>query len=484
MSRSDWQSLTGERDGDLRVELLDLNGDGLCEVITQHSCGTGGCDGRLLTPRDGALASVGEAPSMSRTVLLEPHAGWLQLEGWYRSGTDYSQRYLLRFEGDAYRQVRADHYGQGTGPDELGYGGTRFEPCCRLTAASGVRLRAAPDPAAAIIAVLPVGAVLTGLETSESASRIGDLEGHWYRARVRKDAATPSPAEPDDGAEGWVFGPLTLPFDPASPDSAYRTLLERRLAPGGPRALADDLDLLRLIARHLAPPHPGQVFSALAEPAVARIGEQLKTACRYDPSDPKAIDFRSLGAEIAGLRAAWETTHPRAGEQAPALATLHGLQRLVRDCAALHLRTRIEREALGRLRVGLTGREVEQVTDCRFRRSPPESAAVGDTFVRWTSPDCGIDLAIIVGEDNDADAGKVTEIRLGQGFTGRTSAGIGIGSPETELVAAYGRYLDEEKGRYLVGAGGEWVCEEGASVSFEIARGRVDAIDLRWGFCD
>jgi hypothetical protein len=141
-----------------------------------------------------------------------------------------------------------------------------------IGAISGLRLRTAPQCDAALIATLPVGEILTVIERSPSRSRMGDREDHCYQVHTGP--------QPGGGNSGWVFGALTLPFAPASPDAAYRTLLERRVAAAQKRAWAVDLDLLTLIARQLKPAQPSEPVRALAGPALDRIGESLKTACR------------------------------------------------------------------------------------------------------------------------------------------------------------------------------------------------------------
>ena len=353
--------------------------------------------------------------------------------------------------------------------------GTEAQPTHRIAAVSGLRLLAAPEPDAPLIATLPVGEILTVIERSQAPSRVGDLQEYWYQVHTGP--------EPSGGTSGWVFGALTLPFDPSNPDATYRTLLERRIAAGQKRTWADDLDLLMLVARHLKPAPPSESIRALAGPAIDRIGESLKTACRYGQGGPGTLQAAPLVSELQGLRSAWPETTDRDGQEPWEPELLQRAEGMVRDCAAWQLRTLFEQEALGGLAVGMTGREAERTAKCRFRRYPPETNGPGDTFVRSESKDCGIELQIIVDEGNDADTGTVTDILLTKPFKGRTRLGIGIGSTQEELIAAYGRYSPDPKDPPF-GVSGESVCEDGAHMGAEIKDGRIAAIDLAWGFCD
>lgn len=483
LGREDWRWLiAGERNeiDQLDAEFLDLNGDGLCEAIVQHSCGSDGCDGAVYTPRDGRLKEIGRANGYAFVVLLERANGWLQLGEWFPREEE-TWRYLSRYDGEAYRVVQEDRFDWNQQLGGKRYAATRRPLPQRLTAAAGVRLRVAPEPAAAVVATLPIGTPLTLTGEGTPPVRSGEFDGPWYPVRSGEAVTGAAQIAAGQGVSGWVFGPLTLPLDPETPDAAYRTLLEGRLAASAPRALADDLELLGFIARHLTADGPNDAVRAGAGPVVERIDSDLKRACRFDPGQ-SAIDFRAFRSEIATLLRSWKGRDQTGAEPGHPEQVLHRIGALLEDCAALSLRTRFEQEALGGLAVGITGREVESLSRCRFRRYPPELSEVGDTFVRWQSTDCGLDLTIVVGEDKDALSGAVTDIALTRGFTGRGRDGIGIGSTRAEVLAAFGRYLTDDA---LAASGsGNWVCGEGATVSFELEHDRVSAIDLRWGFCD
>jgi hypothetical protein len=88
----------------------------------------------------------------------------------------------------------------------------------RITTASGVRLRAEPRTDAAEVVRLPLGVVVRELERSPQRERVGATEDHWFRVAT------------DGGAEGWVFGGLTAPFEPSRRAEVYRQLAAARVA--------------------------------------------------------------------------------------------------------------------------------------------------------------------------------------------------------------------------------------------------------------
>ena len=88
----------------------------------------------------------------------------------------------------------------------------------RITTASGVRVRAAPQTVAAEVGRLQLGAVVRELERSAVMEKVGGAEDYWYRV------AAPG------GGEGWVFGGLTAPFATARRDEIYLKLAGERLA--------------------------------------------------------------------------------------------------------------------------------------------------------------------------------------------------------------------------------------------------------------
>ncbi|WP_395821558.1 SH3 domain-containing protein [Archangium minus] len=81
----------------------------------------------------------------------------------------------------------------------------------RITAASGVKMRATPRPDGQEVTRLFIGTELRELERSERQETVGSKKDYWYRV------ATP------EGQEGWVFGAFVLPFEP---ERRVQTVLE------------------------------------------------------------------------------------------------------------------------------------------------------------------------------------------------------------------------------------------------------------------
>jgi len=76
---------------------------------------------------------------------------------------------------------------------------------------------------------------------------IGGVEDRWYQIQ------TP------DGATGWVFGELLLPFNQAHPEQAYREIVERHLASEA-GMLRDEVEFLEFLA-HVRPNLPEALVS-------------------------------------------------------------------------------------------------------------------------------------------------------------------------------------------------------------------------------
>lgn len=130
-------------------------------------------------------------------------------------------------------------------------GATRF----RITTATGVRLRQAPQTAAEELTRLALGVAVQELERSAAREKVGSSEDYWYRV------AAPG------GLEGWVFGALTAPFDPERRAETYLKIAADRLkvaeASFGERA-----DLFKFLDR-VAPEVKGR--DALAELELLRL---------------------------------------------------------------------------------------------------------------------------------------------------------------------------------------------------------------------
>lgn len=137
---------------------------------------------------------------------------------------------------------------------------TNAQAAERITTATGVRLRSAPQTAAEEVTKLGLGVVVRVLGRSESRERVGSAEDFWY------NVAAP------DGREGWVFGALTAPFDARRRAETYlklandRLKIEEQAYPDraalfefteraakevtAPREAVAELELLRLLALH------------------------------------------------------------------------------------------------------------------------------------------------------------------------------------------------------------------------------------------
>jgi hypothetical protein len=137
----------------------------------------------------------------------------------------------------------------------------------------------------------------------------------------------------------------------------------------------------------------------------------------------------------------------------------------------------LKEERLGELRLGLTEKEVKAKISGKLQKGQEEYwAATGDFVQEWDYPDCGLTL-------NMSSAGKggkktVSTILVKSPSLLRTKRGIGIGSTEQEVAAAYGDCQDKEMsetGRSFV-AGSVY-----GGVIFSFENGRVTSIFLGAG---
>ncbi|ATB40350.1 hypothetical protein CYFUS_005799 [Cystobacter fuscus] len=88
----------------------------------------------------------------------------------------------------------------------------------RITAASGVKMRATPGAGGQEVARLFIGTEVRELERSEKQETVGGKTDHWYRV------AAP------EGQEGWVFGAFVPPFEPEQRVRTYLELASQRMA--------------------------------------------------------------------------------------------------------------------------------------------------------------------------------------------------------------------------------------------------------------
>jgi hypothetical protein len=106
----------------------------------------------------------------------------------------------------------------------------------RITTASGVRVRTAPQTTADEVVRLPIGTVFTELERSDKKDNIGGVETYWYRLKTA------------DGKEGWIFGGLTALVNAGGLEVSYINIALVRLKMENP-TYSDMMDLTEFLAR-------------------------------------------------------------------------------------------------------------------------------------------------------------------------------------------------------------------------------------------
>ncbi len=89
----------------------------------------------------------------------------------------------------------------------------------KLTAGTGVRIRATPSTTAAEAGKLGIGTDLTITQRTASKTKVGSQSDYWYQASAP--------------VKGWVFGSLLRDFDPAQPESAWLALAVEKLGKSG-----------------------------------------------------------------------------------------------------------------------------------------------------------------------------------------------------------------------------------------------------------
>lgn len=106
----------------------------------------------------------------------------------------------------------------------------------KIAIASGVRVRTAPQASASEVARLPIGTVVQELERSADKEQIGQSEDYWYRIAAA------------DQIQGWVFGSLIAPFDPARREEIYRKIATERIK-ATETSFGDQVDLANFLKR-------------------------------------------------------------------------------------------------------------------------------------------------------------------------------------------------------------------------------------------
>ncbi len=137
----------------------------------------------------------------------------------------------------------------------------------------------------------------------------------------------------------------------------------------------------------------------------------------------------------------------------------------------------LKEEGLGTLQLGLTEKQVKARIPCKLHKGKEEFwAGSGDFVQEWRYPDCGI--ALNMSSSQRGRAKIVMSITIQAPSLLKTSRGIGIGSTEQEVAAAYGQDQDKEmseSGRSFV-AGSIY-----GGVVFTFENGRVTKIFLGAG---
>jgi hypothetical protein len=95
----------------------------------------------------------------------------------------------------------------------LNLGGARQ----KITTASAVRVRTAPETGAAEVTRLKLGTLLSADARSAEQTEIGSKRDYWYRVAL------------PDGGQGWVFGALLADFDPRRGSETVLRIAEERL---------------------------------------------------------------------------------------------------------------------------------------------------------------------------------------------------------------------------------------------------------------
>jgi hypothetical protein len=109
----------------------------------------------------------------------------------------------------------------------------------KITTASNVRVRAAPETSADEVTRLRLGTVVSADARSAEQMELGGKKDYWYRVALPGDY------------QGWVFGPLLTDYDPARRDEVVQRIVEERLNVEN-MSSDDTLDLYGFVERSLA----------------------------------------------------------------------------------------------------------------------------------------------------------------------------------------------------------------------------------------
>lgn len=131
----------------------------------------------------------------------------------------------------------------------------------------------------------------------------------------------------------------------------------------------------------------------------------------------------------------------------------------------------MEKETIGGLSIGLPEEKVAETAGRPGKKTPPEmSEALGVYMKSWIYPAAGLEVWMSAHEKKGPY--RVLTLRIEKPSTMKTSRGIGIGSPASEVAKAYPRNASESGDEQFV-AGTLY-----GGLLFELADGQVDSIFL------
>ena len=109
-------------------------------------------------------------------------------------------------------------------------------------------------------------------------------------------------------------------------------------------------------------------------------------------------------------------------------------------------------ESIGGLRLGLPEKEVNRAISCVPKKTREILEGATGVYVQmWSYPECGIVLKM--SSERKGGSKTVESITITGPSDLATGSGIHIGSTESEVIKAYGRYRDQEstkKGKRFV----------------------------------
>ncbi len=131
-------------------------------------------------------------------------------------------------------------------------------------------------------------------------------------------------------------------------------------------------------------------------------------------------------------------------------------------------------ERIGPLRIGQPAVEAERRIDCPLQRGPVQRWGADNDYHRsWEALTCGLTLDLIAAEP--AGPWTLNTITLTRPSVWKTGRGIGLGSTEAEVLAAYGhdRNPEESQTGHTFVAGTVY-----GGLMFTFRAGRVEQIFL------